>query len=86
MSDTLVVRVRVLEEWDEIVLKVEPSTRIGDLKRMALDAAKVVQPESSYLMKFRGAELPDESRTVADERIPPDAGLIVLRRRRSPVR
>ena len=86
MSDQLAVRVRVLEDWEDIPLRVEPTTQIGALKQMALDAAKVAEPANDYLVKFRGAELRDESRTVADERIPPDAGLIVLRRRRAPVR
>jgi hypothetical protein len=86
VSDEIPVRVRVLEAWEDIVLHVAPPTRIGDLKRQALDAARVTEPATHFLVKFRGAELRDESRSVADERVPPDAALIVLRRRRVPVR
>jgi hypothetical protein len=37
-------------------------------------------------MKFRGAELRDESRSLADAGLVPNGALIVLPRRRRPVR
>ena len=39
-----------------------------------------------YVVKFRGAEMLDESATLRDAGIPPNAALIVLPRRRRPVR
>jgi hypothetical protein len=39
-----------------------------------------------YELKFRGAAMRDESRSLAEERVPTDAALIVLRARRVPVR
>lgn len=86
MSDAVRFRVRVLESWEDVVLELEPDTPIGDIKRTALDAVHLGVDPSRFLVKFRGAEVSDESRTLADIRVPNDAGLIVLRRRRVPVR
>jgi hypothetical protein len=76
----------VEEAWDEVNLNVPNETRLGELKRMALEATKVSRDPSGYLLKFRGAELDDESRTLADAGLVPNGALIVLSRRRRPVR
>jgi hypothetical protein len=86
MSAPLPLRVMVEEAWDEVSLNVPPATRLGELKRMALEATKIPRDPSSYLLKFRGAELDDESRTLAEAGLVPNGALIVLRRRRRPVR
>jgi hypothetical protein len=39
-----------------------------------------------YVLKFRGAELLDESRSLADAGLVPNGAVIVLPRRRRPVR
>jgi len=39
-----------------------------------------------YLVKFRGAELDDETRSLKEAGIPAHGSLIVLLRRRRPVR
>lgn len=79
------VRVRVHDQWDEVEFEVNPVATIADLKARALAAASVDRAADEYLIKFRGAEL-DESATVGSAGIVPNAGLIVLRRRRVPVR
>jgi len=76
----------VEEAWDEINLHVPTATRVGELKRMALEATRISQDPSAYVLKFRGAELDDESRTLAEAGLVPNGALIVLRRRRRPVR
>jgi hypothetical protein len=86
MSGELRVRVHVLDVWDEIKLDLPPVTSIGALKQEALDLARVTEDPEKFLVKFRGAEMRDESRTLADEQVPADAALIVMRRRRVPVR
>jgi hypothetical protein len=43
------------------------------------------RPEE-YLVKFRGAELFDESKSLSEAGVVPNAALIVLPRRRRPVR
>jgi hypothetical protein len=86
MSGELRVRVHVLDVWDEVVLDLPPVTSIGALKQEALDLARVTDEPAKFLVKFRGAEMRDESRTLADEQVPTDGALIVMRRRRVPVR
>jgi hypothetical protein len=86
MSASLPLRVMVEEAWDEINLNLPTVTRLGELKRMALEATKIARDPSGYLLKFRGAELDDESRTLAEAGLVPNGALIVLRRRRRPVR
>jgi hypothetical protein len=86
MSAPLPLRVMVEEAWDEIKLDLPTATRLGELKRMALEATKIARDPSGYLLKFRGAELDDESQTLAEAGLVPNGALIVLRRRRRPVR
>jgi hypothetical protein len=82
----LTVRVRVLEAWDDVVLHLPAGTTIGDVKRQALAAVHNPAAPDEYELKFRGAAMRDESRSLAEERVPTDAALIVLRARRVPVR
>jgi hypothetical protein len=86
MSDVVQVRVRVLEAWNDIVLEVPPSTPIADIKRRVLESAHVTADPAGFVVKFRGAALRDESRSLAQAGVPDDAALIVLRRHRVPVR
>jgi hypothetical protein len=86
VSGVLQLRVRVLEAWNDIVLDVPGATLIGDIKRRALDAAHVTADPAGFVVKFRGAALRDEARSVADAGVPDDAALIVLRRHRVPAR
>lgn len=86
MSELLQLRVRVMESWDDIVLQMPAPTSVGLVKQLALDAMHLGEDPRQFVIKFRGAELRDETRTLADERIPSDAALIVMRRRRVPVR
>lgn len=86
MSATLPVRVMVEDAWDEIALDLPASTSLSDVKRRALAAAQVRGDPANYLLKFRGAELRDESRTLAEAGMVPNGALIVLPRRRRPVR
>lgn len=80
------VRVMVLDTWEEIGLTVPPTTKVADLKARVLAEAKIRHPAEEYLVKFRGAEVGEGATTVADAGIVPNAGLVVLPRRRSAVR
>lgn len=86
MTPTLPVRVMVQDVWDEVLLELPSSTPLAELKRRALEATRVVQDPRGYLLKFRGAELEDESRSLADAGLVPNGALIVMPRRRRPVR
>ena len=86
MSPPLPVRVMVEEAWDEVLLQLPAATSLADVKRRALEAAQVRGDPGGYLLKFRGAELRDESRSLAEAGMVPNGALIVLPRRRRPVR
>lgn len=80
------IRVTVLDTWDEVGFEAEPGMLLAELKAAALARAGVSRPPEEYLVKYLGAELAEGSRTVADAGIESNGALIVLRRRRSPVR
>lgn len=86
MSETLPVRVTVMEAWDDVTLDLSAATTLRDVKQQSLAAVRLVEDPSEFLVKFRGAEMPDESRTLADVGFPAGGALIVLRRRRRAVR
>jgi hypothetical protein len=82
----LSVRVMVTDVWDEVRLDLPSGTPLAEVKRQALDATRVTGDPGAYVLKFRGAELHDESRSLADAGMVPNGALIVLRKRRRPVR
>jgi len=86
VNPELELRVKVLDVWNDVVLRLPPSTPISRLKQLALDAVHITDDPARFLVKFRGAELRDESRSLADERVPADGALIVMRGHRTPVR
>ena len=67
-------------------LALPASTPLGDLKSLALRQAGVPVDASEYLVKYLGAELQDEDRSLADAGVVPNATLVVLPRRRRPLR
>jgi hypothetical protein len=80
------VRVTVADVWDAIPLDLAPGTSLAELKREALIRSRIRRDPAEYVVKFRGAEMLDESASIKDAGIPPNAPLIVLPRRRRPVR
>lgn len=86
MTGLVPVRVTVADVWDAVALDLAPSTSLAELKRQALTRSRVVRDPAEYVIKFRGAEMLDESTTLKDAGIPPNAPLIVLPRRRRPLK
>jgi hypothetical protein len=86
MPETIELRVTLLDNWEETTLHLPPATLVSDLKRAVLGDSKIRGPASAYLVKYKGAELEEASRTLAESGIPDHSALIVMRRRRSPVR
>jgi len=86
MSDALAVRVMVEDAWDEVLLELPGGTALGELKRQALELTHVSRNPSDYLIKYRGAALSDESCSLSEAGLVQNAALIVLARRRRPVR
>jgi hypothetical protein len=83
---TMPLRVTVLDTWDAVPFDVPASTRVSDVKREALVRAGVHAAPERYLVKYDGAELPENGATLADAGVRPNGALIVLSRRRIPVR
>jgi hypothetical protein len=86
MTAPLPLRVMVQDAWDQVRLELPPATPLAELKRRALEATRVAGDPAAYVVKFRGAELQDESLSLADAGLVPNGALIVLRKRRRPVR
>lgn len=86
MTGIVPVRVTVEDVWDEVWLELPAETPVGEIKRQALALTRVKRDPSQYVLKYRGAELSDESRTVSAAGLVPNGALIVLARRRRPVR
>lgn len=81
------VRVTVTDAWDTVALDLEPTTTIAEIKRTALERTTGRMPDpSAYVVKFRGALVLDENRSIGDLGVPSGAALIVLPARRRPVR
>lgn len=82
----LPIRVTLLDTLDQHALVVPATMPIADLKRDALARAGIKRLASEYVVKYKGAELYEGSKTLADAGVVPDGALIVLLRRRIPVR
>jgi len=82
------VRVMVTPVWDQVFLPVDAATTVAQLKRDALRAAmkRTSMDDGAYVVKFRGAEVLDESMTLGALGAVPNAPFIVLPARRQPVR
>jgi hypothetical protein len=76
----------VEDVWDEVFLELPDELPVSEVKRQALDLTRVREDPSEYVLKFRGAELSDESVSLRNAGLVPNAALIVLARRRRPVR
>ena len=86
MTATLPIRVTVLDTWEEFRFDASGSSRITDIKRDALAQARVVGAPDGWLVKYKGAEVPEEGTTLDQAGVGPNGALIVLRRRRQPIR
>lgn len=81
------VRVMVTPAWEQVSIHVDEHTTVAQLKRDALRAAlKTTANEDTYIVKFRGAAVLDESVTLRALGVVPNAPFIVLPARRQPVR
>lgn len=86
MNDQLAVRVMVESAWDQVALDLPGRTTFAELKRRALAMTHAGGAEDGYEVKYRGALITDEGRSLADGGVVANANLIVLPRRRRPAR
>jgi hypothetical protein len=88
VGERFAVRVMVTDVWDQVFLAVEPTMTVRELKRQAL-AQALKRPHvrlEDYVVKFLGAQVLDESTTLAALGAVPNAAFIVLPARRLAVR
>jgi hypothetical protein len=86
MTSLLPLRVMVEDVWDTVFLELPTETPVGEIKRQALALTHVRRDPAEYVLKYRGAEMSDESRSLAEAGLVPNGALIVLSRRRRSVR
>ncbi len=81
------VRVWVTDVWDAVELNLAPESTVAQLKAAALTRATERKSDpSAYVVKYRGAVVSDEGRTLAQLGVADGAPFIVLAARRQPVR
>jgi hypothetical protein len=80
------LRVMLTDVWDEFHLDVPSDTPLSQVKQRVLDLGRVTGESGRYVVKYRGARLDDEDRSLADLGVVRNAALIMLPRRRQPVR
>ena len=85
MSAPLPLRVMVLDTWDEVLIDAPATARVGEVKQQALTRSRVARAPESYMVKHRGWEVA-ETATLSEAGIGANAALIVLPRRRQPIR
>ncbi len=82
----ITVHVWVPDVWDNVTLPVTPETSVEELKRRVLgETVGGGANIEAYEVKFRGALVDDESRSLAEIGARDRAPLIVLARHRRPV-
>lgn len=81
------LRVTVGDGWTPVRLDAVPEETIAVLKGRALAAVHIAAERAgTFEVKFGGAGVRDESRTLGALGVPDGAALVVLPRRRRPVR
>ncbi len=87
LAAALRVRVSVTEVWDTVDLSLPADATVARLKSEALaEATGRRRDPADYVVKYHGAAVPDEGRTLAQLGVADGAPFIVLPARRQPVR
>jgi hypothetical protein len=80
------VRVMLTDMWDEFRLDLPSETTVSQVKQQVLDLGRLPADPATFEIKYRGARLSDEDKTLADLGVVKNAALIMLPRRRQPVK
>ena len=84
---TLRLRVTVADTWEVRALEAGKNETVGEIKRRALQAAHIEPARAGeYAVKFGGALVRDEARSLFDLRVPDGGALVVLSARRRAAR
>ena len=80
------LRVRVSDAWVDVALPWSVGLKVSELKLRALVETQRAGDPAGYEVKFRGAQVLDESQTIGELKVPAGAALIVQPRWRQAVR
>jgi len=81
------VKVTVADTWQQLQIEAEPDETVANLKVRALEGADIpIDRAGVYEVKFGGALVRDESTSLGVLGMTDGSGLVVLARRRRPVR
>jgi len=81
-----IIRVQVAEAWDAIRVEASPETRVGQVKRAALDILMADGDDvEAYEVKHRGV-IVSEDDSLNNAGVKDGSALLVISRRRRPVR
>ncbi len=84
---TMTVKVTVGDTWQQLQLEAEPDETVANLKVRALEASHIpIDRAAAYEVKFGGAMVRDESVSLGALGVSDGSALVVLARRRRPVR
>jgi hypothetical protein len=86
-AEAWTIRVQLLEAWDAVRVRVTPSEPVIAVKVRALAALDPsIAFHDGYVVKHRGFEVLDEAISLVDAGVVNGATLLVMSRRRAPVR
>ena len=80
MNTTIPIRVTVLDTLDDVSFDFPADTTLAEVKRSALAQSKIRSPAADFVLKYQGAELFEEGRTLAQAGVLRNSALIALRR------
>ncbi len=84
---SFLIRAQVHEAWDAVRVRVHSAIAVAAVKRVALTALlRDASDPDAYVVKLRGHEVRDESRTLADLDVRAGSTVFVHARRRRAVR
>ena len=84
---TVKLRVTVVDGWRVCALEERANEKVAAVKRRALAAAGVDPARAgSYVVKYGGALIGNESRSLSELRVPDGAAMVVLAAHRRAVR
>ena len=85
-ADPMTVRVQVLDAWDTVAVSAGALTTVRAVKEAALtELGAAGDVAADFVMKLRGVEVRDESRSLADDGARDGSTYVLMRRRRRAV-
>ena len=85
-AQTITIRVEMPEVWDVVRIVASPAQPVIEAKTAALDSLRPETAPDEMVVKFQGWEILDEMASLADAGVADGSILLVMFRRRRPVR